>query len=396
MDDAKRDARRYEPHEAAAELGMSGANLRRLAPIYERVYGDLPRDARRGRMWTPEAIDHLKRARDAVRAGRAQSVQAALVAAQTGEDLMSAADGDALPAPNTLAEFIAEIRALRRTIEDQNRLLVEQGKRLAALESGEPYAPHADPPASHEGLTPTPGSESAQTVEEEPERAEPHSAPGDAQEGTERPQQRCGWLVPVDKLPWWQYVLGLFLVFAATELGLSVGARLIAGLGGPSDKNVVIGIVITLALAWGVPGVFGWWVGFRRSNPRFLSQVIPFGVLVGVAAVSGFLFYFYGYPGPLRGTFFTDLEDNWVLGWVLIPDWLLYVSGALIGNAVQRLLTGRRSGTTPASPLSRTTSASTGSRKAWTPRQQALLGFVGTIIAALISLFGSILPYIIR
>ena len=112
--------------------------------------------------------------------------------------------------------------------------------------------------------------------------------------------------------------------------------------------------------------------------------------------MSGFLFYFYGYPGPLRGTFFTDLEDNWVLGWVLIPDWLLYVSGALIGNAVQRLLTGRRSGTTPASPLSRTTSASTGSRKAWTPRQQALLGFVGTIIAALISLFGSILPYIIR
>jgi hypothetical protein len=70
-------------------------------------------------MWTPEAIDHLKRARDAVRTGQAQSVQAALVAERTGEDLMSAADGDALPALNTLAEFIAEIRALRHTIEAQ-------------------------------------------------------------------------------------------------------------------------------------------------------------------------------------------------------------------------------------------------------------------------------------
>ena len=103
---------------------------------------------------------------------------------------MSAADGDALPAPNTLAEFIAEIRALRHTIEDQNRLLVEQGKRLAALESGEPYAPHADPPASHEGLTPILGSESAQTVEEEPDRAEPHSATIEDQQGTQRPWWR--------------------------------------------------------------------------------------------------------------------------------------------------------------------------------------------------------------
>jgi hypothetical protein len=132
------NGKRYEPHEAAAMLGMSGANLRRLAPIYERVYGELPRDVRRGRVWPEDAIDRLKRARDAVRAGRAQSVQAALVADRTGEDLSSGADA-ALPAPNTLAELIAEIRALRRTIEDQNRLIIEQGRRLEALESGEPY-----------------------------------------------------------------------------------------------------------------------------------------------------------------------------------------------------------------------------------------------------------------
>jgi hypothetical protein len=143
------DGKRYEPHEAAATLGMSGANLRRLAPIYERVYGELPRDVRRGRVWPAEAIDRLKRARDVVRAGRAQSVQAALVAERTGEDLSSGA-ADALPAPNTLAELIAEIRALRRTIEAQNQLIIEQGERLAALEGG-----HSEPRESPESPGPT-------------------------------------------------------------------------------------------------------------------------------------------------------------------------------------------------------------------------------------------------
>ncbi len=157
---------------------MSGANLRRLAPIYERVYGDLPRDARRGRVWPPEAIDHLKRARDAVRAGRSQSVQAALVAERMGEDLTSAAEGGALPAAGTLAEFVAELRALRRTIEDQNRLIIEQGHRIEALESGEPYTPPAreltepreSPESSGPTDTPRPGDGGAEASAEPPVR----------------------------------------------------------------------------------------------------------------------------------------------------------------------------------------------------------------------------------
>jgi hypothetical protein len=152
VEDGKRDQRSYEAHEAAAMLGMSGANLRRLAPIYERVYGELPRDVRRGRVWPDHAIDRLKRARDAVRAGQAGSVQAALVAERTGEDL-SSGKADALPAPNSLAELVADIRALRRTIEDQSRLIVEQGRRLEALESGEAHEPSELPTQSAEGST---------------------------------------------------------------------------------------------------------------------------------------------------------------------------------------------------------------------------------------------------
>src|SRR5215218_8240568 len=39
---------------------------------------------------------------------------------------------------------------------------------------------------------------SPQTVEEEPERGEPHAATEGAQEGTAHPQQQSGWLAPVD------------------------------------------------------------------------------------------------------------------------------------------------------------------------------------------------------
>jgi ABC-type tungstate transport system substrate-binding protein len=49
---------------------------------------------------------------------------------------------------------------------------------------------------------------------------------------------------------------------------------------------------LMLVLAWVVPVVFGWWVGFRRKKPRLVSQVIPFGTLVGVVTVAGFLFYY--------------------------------------------------------------------------------------------------------
>ena len=235
-------------------------------------------------------------------------------------------------------------------------------------------------------------SEAAETVEETSDRAESHSAAGEAQEGTELPHQRSGWLAPVDKLSWWHYLLGLSLVFGATYTALSVGPRLIASLGGPSGRNVAIVLAIMFALAWGVPGVFGWWVGSRRRNPRLVSQVMPFGLLVGVVAVSGFLFYFYVYPGSLRGTFFTDLEDNWVLIWVLFPEWLTYVSGVLIGNAWRRRRTGRLSGTTPASHVPRTANgAAQQSRKGLTPTQQAVLGWGGAIISALITLVGTIM-----
>jgi hypothetical protein len=160
-------------------LGLSDAGLRRLAPIYERVHGPMARDQRRGRVWTAEAVDQLRRARTAVRAGRAASVQAALVAERTG-DLPGSGEGEA-PPPNTLAELVAEIRGLRMAVESQNRMLEEQAERLRAIEAAE-----SEPRGS---LT---------SPEENIEGHRAGEAPAEPETGVERQERR----------PWWRRWFG--------------------------------------------------------------------------------------------------------------------------------------------------------------------------------------------
>jgi hypothetical protein len=82
----KAEQRVYAPGEVAAQLGISGPGLRRLALIYERVYGELPRDPKLGRVWPQEAAERLERARGDVQAGRAVSVEAALAAIRAGAE----------------------------------------------------------------------------------------------------------------------------------------------------------------------------------------------------------------------------------------------------------------------------------------------------------------------
>jgi hypothetical protein len=158
-------------------------------------------------------------------------------------------------------------------------------------------------------------------------------------------------------------------------------------------------IAISLAAAWSMPGILGFWVGVRQRNLRLWSQIIPFGALVGVAAALGsswgnIVFTYEGeslwqilsYPD----TFMIFLPM--MLIFFLSPAWLLYVSGALIGNSWQRRRTRRTSGTTPASPVSGTTQgAAQQPRKDLSPAKQAMLGWGGAIISALITLIGTIM-----
>ena len=277
------------------------------------------------------------------------------------------ADASATPEHDAL---ISELRAHNGTLREQleaERQAHAEARRLlmAALER---IPPQLEAPSE--------ARESPETVDEEPERAEPQAAAGEAEEGTERLQQRSGLRAPVDKLPWWHYVLGLLLVSTATFVSFFAWQTM-----STFGLNVIGNIVANVVLVWFAPAVFGFWVGLRRVNPRFESQVIPFGLLVGLAVSIGRV----GQLIAVGTDYFRGGSDiNYWAGFLIGPalsGWLFYVSGVLVGNAWQRRRTRRLSATISSSPEPTT---------GWTPRRQAILGFTGAVIAALISLMGTI------
>lgn len=238
--------------------------------------------------------------------------------------------------------------------------------------------------------------EQARTIREleapsEPQRAAPHSATVVAQEGTERPQQRSGWLAPVDKLPWWHYVVGIIAVYLATFFPSAAYFTAIIRGGYYHPIPLLPLWVILLGAAGAVTGAFGFWVGFRQRITRFWPQITFIGAVVGAVAWLGDIAYLVGVRGILRATYPVDPIIAILGGLYALPAWLLYASGLLIGNAGQRRRTGRISGTTPASPVSRATQGATQPRKDMTPAQQAMLGWGGAIISALITLVGTLI-----
>lgn len=73
------------PGDVARRLGVSSSGLRRLAAVYAEVYGPLQKDASgTSRLWPPEAVDRLERARALMAAGQARSIKDALLAADKG------------------------------------------------------------------------------------------------------------------------------------------------------------------------------------------------------------------------------------------------------------------------------------------------------------------------
>jgi hypothetical protein len=145
----------YGPADVAARLGVSPAGLRRLAVVYERVYGELRRDPRLGRMWPQEAVERLERARNMVNTGQAVSVESALNALASDDPSADDPRAQALARPRSAAEqedrglkaVVGELRALRQAIEEQNR-------RLHALEEENRQLRVALPPPGEEQPSP--------------------------------------------------------------------------------------------------------------------------------------------------------------------------------------------------------------------------------------------------
>ncbi len=153
----------YPPHEVQARLEVSASGLRRLAGIYERTVGPLPRDDR-GRVWPEDAVHALEDARTMVRESRAVSIEAALRGQSLGGEAepypatQRPAQGDMNPG----AAILEELRRLRELVEEQNR-------RISELEEAVRTGRELEPPPSdaeklrESGEDATPDEDTGQT-----------------------------------------------------------------------------------------------------------------------------------------------------------------------------------------------------------------------------------------
>jgi hypothetical protein len=159
--------------DVAKQLDISLPSLRRLAVVYERVYGELPRDDR-GRLWPEEAVARLQAARAAAGEGRAASVEAALRAGDGGGVVVV---DRRYPAPSKAADvradalekLLEELRVLRGAVEGMSRRLatmeIENRKLREAVSVSRELEAPSEPRESFE----TPEKEHTR-LEEEHER----------------------------------------------------------------------------------------------------------------------------------------------------------------------------------------------------------------------------------
>jgi hypothetical protein len=408
----------YSPHDVAVRLGISTAALRRLAQAYERTFGELARDSRFGRVWPQEALDRLRRARTAVQDGRYVSVELALRAIADGGGI------EAMPARAGTPEdagqqLLNELRALREAVDWQNRLIDYQWRRTEALNEAPPSAViKLRPP----GLAEKKLAARVNTVDEVADRGldarkavvtdASEGATNDADAKTEIIATEVVEAVPDDatdaktevatvavqslegnaaskakaeilneimktmtrpELSLWQYVVGILLTVAAVGWDEFWDLRLFM-----SDDYVILSALPLSAI---VPLIFGFWVGLTRRLERLHWPSV--GAVALVLAI-----------GALSITFAVDYsmgKENSILVpqyWSipirgLVPA-LLFMSGAILGNALLRRVFG------VAAFQRESDSVDTNGAGRWTPRQQATLGFVGVLLSALIPAFATV------
>lgn len=108
---------------AAEQVGVSASGLRRLAPIYEAVHGELPRKPKSlNRLWPQTAVERLQRARQLVEAERYRTISDALTALVRGieADEVELAPTAARVSPDATQKALElltlEVRELRQEV----------------------------------------------------------------------------------------------------------------------------------------------------------------------------------------------------------------------------------------------------------------------------------------
>lgn len=140
------------PGAVQERLEVKGAGLRRLATLYERVHGPLPRDQRQGRLYPEEAVQRLEHARDDVQAGRYSNIESALRGVVAVEGVEVQAERYEATRRN-LEALTEEIRLLRGAVEAQTRRLEALEQENRALRAPQrPQDESQEPPQFSEGV----------------------------------------------------------------------------------------------------------------------------------------------------------------------------------------------------------------------------------------------------
>lgn len=143
----------YPPAEVQARLEVSASGLRRLAGIYERTIGPLPRDDR-GRVWPEDAVEALEDARALVRESRAVSIEAALRGQELdpGTEAYPATQRPSHATADPGAAILEELRALRELVEEQNRRISELEEAVRTGSPSRELEPPTGPDLGGEGV----------------------------------------------------------------------------------------------------------------------------------------------------------------------------------------------------------------------------------------------------
>jgi hypothetical protein len=186
---------------------------------------------------------------------------------------------------------------------------------------------------------------------------------------------------------WPSYVVGWLLTLAAGSYGAYTA--FLVTVGSHSIGTIWLGLGPIAALFFGAYGGVKDGGKFGFAPFQYVGLITAIGTTVVVFLVSlGIVHWFW--PEPYRDIGFalqdllTDELNPFVLGAVFVTTWLLFVSGVLLGEALQLWANGRER----VGPIHNDDAS--GSASASGARAQLWLGFAGTVIAALIGLIGTL------
>lgn len=187
------------------------------------------------------------------------------------------------------------------------------------------------------------------------------------------------------------YVVGWLLTCAVGAYGVYIA--FLVTLGPHSVGTSWLGLAPIAALLFGLYGGVRDGGKFVFARFQYVGLITALGTTVVIFLVGLGIVHWFWSPevyrdvGFVLGELITNILNPFVLGAVFVTTWLLFVSGALLGTALQLWASEKervgRGGSVRGSDEG-------GSASASGVRTQVWLGFAGTVLASLIALIGTL------